>query len=449
MRGAARAMLLGLALALLPAQAAPPPYAPPAADTRVIYSGATLIDGTGAPPRRDMAVVVEGETIRAVVPVRDLDANLRNGAEVVDLKGRYLLPGLIDSHVHLATPPDRPFAEAMMRRDLYGGITAVRDMADDLRQIADLARASRVGEMPGPDIFFAAVMAGPSFFDDPRTRAVTAGAEPGHVPWMQAIDDATDLPLAVAMARGTGATAIKIYANLPPHLVKTITAEAHRQKFKVWAHGMVFPTPPADVVGAGPDVISHVCYLAYQAMDRRPESYQARFPVDASLFARDNPAMTALFRDIAKRGMILDATIRVYAAAEERARSDPNAKPVHCTSDLAARLTAQAVREGVIVSAGTDGFSAKGDPWPALYGELDLLAKKAGLSNAAVIRAATLTGAQTIGEEARMGSIAPGKLANMIVTAKDPLADIANLKSLEMTVKRGRRFQRMDYRTEQ
>src|SRR3546814_6326172 len=102
------------------------------------------------------------------------------GAEVVDLGGQYLLPGLIDSHQHLATPPDRRRAEALMRRDLYGGITAVRIMADDLRPIAELARASLVGEIAGPDLYFAALVAGPSFFEDPRTKAIAAGAVPGE-----------------------------------------------------------------------------------------------------------------------------------------------------------------------------------------------------------------------------------------------------------------------------
>ena len=142
-----------------------------------------------------------------------------DGAEVVDLAGRFVIPGLIDSHQHLATPPDRVQAEAWLRRMVYGGVTAIRDMADDLRQIADLARACLVGEIPGPDIRYAALMAGPSFFDDPRTWQVSPGETPGTVPWMQAITDETDLVIATALARGTHASAIKIYADLPAELV--------------------------------------------------------------------------------------------------------------------------------------------------------------------------------------------------------------------------------------
>jgi imidazolonepropionase-like amidohydrolase len=316
-------------LAALSIGAAPPSllprFAPEAKGTSVVYRHANLIDGTGAPLRADMAVVVDGETIKAVVRDSDLSPVQLQGAQIVDLSGRYLLPGLIDSHQHLATPPRRRAAQAWLRRDLYGGITAVRDMADDLREVADLARAARLGEIEAPDIYYAALMAGPSFFDDPRTQAAAQGAVAGKVPWMQAIDDRTNLRSAVAMARGTGAIAIKVYANLPARLVERITAEAHRQKMQVWAHGMVFPATPAEVAAAGVDVMSHVCYLAYQVSERRPARYQDRFPVDYAKLRGDNPVMASLFADMKRRGIILDATLRVYVAAEASAR--PGGKP--------------------------------------------------------------------------------------------------------------------------
>jgi imidazolonepropionase-like amidohydrolase len=435
-----RSLLLA-GLGLLLAGAAP--FEPLHIGTRIVYRHAALIDGTGAPLRADMAVVTDGERIAAVLPDRALTPARLAGAEQVDLSGRYLLPGLIDSHQHLATPPDRPAAEASLRRDLYSGVTAVRDMADDLRQVGDLARAAHVGEIPSPDIYYAALMAGPSFFEDARTQAAALGADAGHVPWMQAIDDRTDLPLAVAMARGTSASAIKIYANLPGRLVAAITAEAHRQHILVWAHGMVFPATPEEVVGAGVDTVSHTCYLAYQAMAKRPDSYQHRFPVDYPLFTQDNPAMHALFTEMHRRGTILDATLRVYQGVEAGARQAGNTP--QCTVALAAKLTNQAWRAGVLISAGTDGETERNQPWPAVFDEFELLAGPAGLPPADVIRAATLTGAMAMGQQKEMGSIEPGKLANMAVLARNPLEDVHNFRSVVLTVKRGRRFPRADY----
>src|SRR3546814_12765945 len=112
------------------------------------------------------------------------------------------------------------------------------------------------------------------------------------------------------MARGTFATGLKIYANLPAHLIRALTEEAHRQGLMVWAHGMVFPTPPAQVIDAGPDVVSHTCYLAYQASEKRPQSYQERFPVDyARLEYGDNSVLAALFREMRRQGLLLAATL--------------------------------------------------------------------------------------------------------------------------------------------
>lgn len=438
-----RALATFLLVSVSPALAQPA-FAPAPDSERVVYRHATLIDGTGAPARRDMAVVTRGERIVAVVPDSALTPALTEGARSIDLTGRFLLPGLIDSHQHLATPPARRQAEAQLRRDIYSGITATRIMADDLRSIAEIDRAARVGEIPGPDLYFAAVVAGPSFFADPRTRAISGGGwTPGETPWAQSIDDRTNIPLAIARARGTGAMAIKIYANLPPRLVRRLADEAHRQGMAVWAHGMVFPTPPADVIAAGPDVISHTCYLAYQVQQRRPESYQARSPIDPAPFARDNPVMARLFAEMRRRNIILDPTLRVYREVERRS---PASRPPYCTLDLAARLTDQARRAGLLLSAGTDGDTPREAPYPSLHEELELLVTRAGMTPLEAIRAATQIGAMTMGQGRQMGVVAPGYLANLVVLERDPVAEISNMRSVRFTVRRGRTFQRADYR---
>src|ERR1044072_2263017 len=170
---------------------------------RIVYHGATLIDGPGAAPQPGLAGIASGGRIEAVLPAARLTSQMTEGAEVVDLAGRWLLPGLIDSHQHMATPPNRRLAEAHLRRDLYSGITATRIMADDLRSIAELDRAARAGGVSGPHLYYAALLAGPGLVAAPRTRAVSFGYTPGQAPWAQAIGADTDLPLAIARARGT------------------------------------------------------------------------------------------------------------------------------------------------------------------------------------------------------------------------------------------------------
>ncbi|TWB23486.1 imidazolonepropionase-like amidohydrolase [Nitrospirillum amazonense] len=418
----------------------------PAPEAVVIYRGATLIDGTGTAPRADMAVVTKGQDIALVVPAGQVPAELARGATVVDASGLYVLPGLIDTHVHLATVPNRKVEEALLRRAVYGGVTAERDMAGDTRALADLARSALLGEIPAPDIYYAALMAGLSFFKDPRTAASAKGATPGEVPWMQAITPATDLKVAVALARGTGASAIKIYANLPADLVAGITREAHAQGFRVWAHAMVFPATPAEEIEAGVDVLSHACMLAYQALPVKPTQYHDRAPVDPARIGNPDPLLAGLFDGMKHHGQVLDATVRVYAEGDKRWAGKPNPPGSYCPGDLAARITAQAHAAGVAVSAGTDGETPAADAYPALHEELELLVRQAGFTPLAAIQAGTQMGARALNLESRMGTVAAGKLANLVFVAKDPTQDIANLRSVVYTVKRGRRYNRTDFR---
>lgn len=407
----------------------------------VVYQGATVIDGTGAAPHSNMNIVVKGERIEAIVPA----ARFRRlpGMRVEDAGGLFALPGLIDSHVHLASPPDRRYAEAVLRRDLYSGITAVRDMAGDARALADLSRAAKLGEIDSPDISYAALVAGPEFFADPRTAESTKGEIAGQVPWMRAVTPGMDLPRTIAEAHGTGATAIKIYADLPGELVSSIAEEAHRQHMLVWAHAAVFPASPAEVIGAGVDVVSHACLLAYQASAKVPAAYHNRAPVEEEKFAQANPAVEALFDEMKRRGTILDATLWVYDVMWKL----PNASPKpYCSLALAEKLTAQAHRAGVEISAGTDSDAPWQERYPSLFHEMSLLVHAAGMTPAEALRASSLIGARTIGQEKEMGTLEAGKLANIVFTAKNPLDDIETLQSVTMTVKRGKLYRRHDYR---
>lgn len=418
---------------------------PPAqarADTITVYRGATVIDGTGTPPKPDMAIVTRGERIEAIVPDSQAERYAKDATEI-DVHRLFAIPGLIDSHVHLATVANRRYAEALLRRDVYSGVTAVRDMAGDARFLADLSRAAWLGEIPAPDIAYAALMAGPEFFKDPRTIDSARGAVAGEVPWMRAITPSTDLTLAVAEAKGTGATALKIYADLPDELVRAVTDQAHRQHLLVWAHAAVFPASPREVIDAGVDVVSHSCLLAYQASPEMPRAYHNRPPVDAKLLANNDHLLDPLLADMKQHGTILDATLYVY----DKMWKVPNAQPPpYCSLTLAEKIAAETHRAGVSISTGTDAPGDWSDPYPSLYQELWLLVHQAGFSPKEALIASSRIGAMTMGKSGEMGTLEPGKLADIALVANDPLADIDNLKSIVMTVKRGRLYRRGDYK---
>lgn len=440
-------MLHRIAFASCLLLAAPAMAAAPAAKPPIVYDGVTVIDGTGAAAKPGMAIIARDGRIDSIVPSaqwkKRLGAKLAATAQVIDLHGDYALPGLIDSHVHLATSPDPVFEQAELRRFIYSGVTTVRDMAGDTRALGWLARQTMLHQMAGPDIYYAALMAGPQFFHDPRTIAAAQGATPGAVPWMQAMTDDTDIPLAVARAKGTSATALKLYADMPGELDAKITAEAHRQGLLVWGHAATFPATPKEVVDAGEDVVSHACMLAYQVSNPIPPEYHHRAPVDADKFANGTSLLDPLFADMKARHTILDATIYVYKAMWKE--TPPNAPPPYCKTELAARITAAAHKAGIEISTGTDADSDWDKPLPSVYDEIDLLVKSAGFTPMQAIHSATLVGAKTVGQEKNMGSLEPGKRANILFVSKDPLTDIDNLRSTVLTVKDSEPFWRKDY----
>jgi imidazolonepropionase-like amidohydrolase len=413
-------------------------YGFPGADQKkVAYIGATVFDGTGAAGRSDMVIVTRAGRIAAILPASNYRAP--KGTEVVNVRGKFVIPGLIYSHVHLATSANPSAAKAYLVRELYSGVTAVRDMAGDVRPLGELKREAEFDEIPSPDIYYAAVMAGPAFFVDARTHQAARGRVAGQVPWMQAVTPQTDMPVAIAQAYGTGATGIKVYADVSASLLDAITAEAHRQGMLVWAHAAVFPARPSEVADAGVDVMSHACMLGYEVSDPIPqEAMHPPVPVDAHKLELPNARLDALLSDMKQRGTILDATLYVYFSDDSG---------VDCKYALAAKLAGEAYRAGIPLSAGTDDEPGDSkDAYSALLQELILLVDGAGLTPADAILAATVNGARTIGREQDMGSIEAGKLANFDILDKDPLVDIHNIRSVYVTVKNGIRYKRSQYR---
>jgi imidazolonepropionase-like amidohydrolase len=431
---------LALALGLQPA-AAQPESAPPV----TVYRGATLVDVRSGELRRGVTIVARGETIAALLPP---GAALPAGAETVDVAGLYAIPGLIDVHQHVENGRGRGPAEAVLRREIYSGVTAVRDMIGDARILAYLSRASRFGEIAAPDLDFAGLMAGPGYFIDGRMDDLARGGIAGKVPWLQEIGPETDLPLAIARIAGTGARGVKVYGNLDSATVARIVAEAHRQGLAVWAHAAVFPATPREVVEAGADSVSHVCMLAYQTLAVPPVSYHDRAPLDQAALMRGpvHPALAGLFQAMKARGTVLDTTVAVYHLIERLRRELPGHKPpTYCDSALAERIAGQAYAAGVTLATGTDAPAPTASPWPEVFDEMDFL-RKAGVPPLEVLRAATLNGAKALAREEELGAIEPGKLADIAFLTENPLAEKAQWRSVVLTVKRGVRYWRRDYK---
>lgn len=141
---------------------------------------------------------------------------------------------------------------------------------------------------------------------------------------------------------------------------------------------------------------------------------------------------------------ILDATIYVYKAMWDE--TGPKSPPPYCKTELAARITKAAHQAGIEISTGTDADSDWDKPLPSVFDEIALLVNSAGFTPMEAIRAATLVGAKTVAQEKNFGTLEAGKRANILFVAKDPLADIQNLRTTVLTVKDSEEFWRSKYR---
>jgi imidazolonepropionase-like amidohydrolase len=258
---------------------------------------------------------------------------------------------------------------------------------------------------------------------------------------MQAITAKTNIPLAVAEAKGTGATGIKLYANLPAALVESITAEAHRQGLRVWAHATVFPAGPSDLVHAGVDTVSHSPYLVWEAAPRVPDDYRMRARGDFEDIKPRAPEILALFDAMKKHDTILDATLLVFRNEAERHPQSVGAGIMPWSY----AVTKLAHQRGVLIDAGTDGAGlpyGKDGPdlgqMPSVHQEMALLVEHAGFTPLQAIEAATEVGAAALGQAAKRGTITPGKLADLVVLDADPSRDIHNTTKIDFVVKHGR-----------
>jgi imidazolonepropionase-like amidohydrolase len=432
---AAGRSMRGLLLGLVVACAAPGVHA--AAFLELVDF--ELVDGTGAPARHVDRLVARDGVIVAI------DAAGSGGTPAkgdrwqrIDLGGGWVMPGLVDTHVHVARFPDtRAKAERILRAALRGGVTSVRDLAGDARALADLERAIGAGELVAPTIVYSAMFGGPDIFQQGPTASMASGREPGDAHWARVLTTPDELPRLVAQAAGTGARNVKVYGDLDAPLATALIRESKRQGLQTTAHGTVFPARPSDLVEAGVGSLSHAPYLVWEGVDVVPDDYRKRIAGPWQSIAPDHPKLRALYARMAAKGTFLDATLFVFRAMNDYSPevNAPWAKEAFAWSVRAVRAAHAA---GVRVTTGTDWFEPR-DEWglPNTHEELALLVGEAGFSAMDAIVAGTRNGAAALGLGATHGTIENGKFADLVVLEASPLEDIRNTTKIRLVVRHG------------
>jgi imidazolonepropionase-like amidohydrolase len=386
----------------------------------------------------DTTVVISGNHIQAVG--KDAEVALPTGIEVIDAKGKTLLPGLWDMHVHLS--------EDQGLFDLAAGVTSVRDLANDIDQLLDMRRRWNSGEGIGPRVLMAGFIDGPGPYAGPTKVLVSTEKE--ALDW---VDRYAKL----------GYVQIKLYSSLDPLLVPAIVKRAHALGLRVSGHipnGM----NAEQAVREGFDEIQHVNFLMLNFLDpkidtRKPDRFSevAKHGTEVDLKSARVKRFIALLKE---RGTVSDPTLATFEGMfkTEAGEIDPGLAPV------ADRLPPQVQRglytgglnppadqiqhyrdsyrrmeemvkalydAGVTIVAGTDSLAGF-----TLHRELELYVE-AGIPAPETLRIATLGAAKVMKRDQELGSVTPGKLADMILVDGDPASHISDIRRVVLTVKDG------------
>lgn len=390
--------------------------------------GARLIDGTGAPELDDATVVMRDGLIEAV-GARGSVA-IPGGIAVMDARGKTMIPGLWDMHVHFEQV-EWPAAQ------LAAGVTTARDVGNELELAVGLRDAIRDGRAVGPRMLLAGLVDGA-----PDGLGVQLAGTP---------DEARAM---VRRYHDAGFQQVKVYQSVPPALVSVIAAEAHRLGMTVTGH---VPTgmDAFQFVEAGADQINHVGFVL-AVMTPPPAPGQPRAPVDLSssearrAIAFFGAHRTVLDPTLARSEENVHPKDSLFSAYEPGAAKAPpelaevlnaSGSPRETAERRMAALTralpiVNALRKaGVPIVAGTDLVV----PGHSIARELELEVR-GGFTPMQAIQAATIVAARAMGLDHESGTIQPGKRADLVLLDGDPLTSISDVRRVSAVVTAGRMY---------
>lgn len=404
---------------------------------KVVLRNASIFDAHSGKLVPGQDVVISGNRIASV---QATGKALPTGAEVVDASGKTLLPGLWDMHAHVSDN------DGLL--NLAAGVTTVRDLANDTDQL--LARRKRIAA--GEEVGTRIVMAG--FLDGPG---------PYHGPTKVLVSTPQEVRSQIAKYKQLGYVQIKVYSSIKPELVPVIVEEAHKRGMRVSGHVPAGMTA-AECVKLGFDEIQHVNFLALNFMpDVKETRTPARFTEPGKRFRDinlDSAEVTNFIAFLKRSGTAIDPTMATFepmftakpGQVPDAWKAAADRLPVQfrrglltgglpTTGDLEkqyresyanmVRLVGKMHQAGIPVEVGTDdtaGFT--------LMRELELDVK-AGIPAAAALRSATLGAAHIMKMDKDLGSVEPGKLADLALFDGDPIADINAIRKASWVMKDG------------
>ena len=404
--------------------------------TVIAIRGVTLIDGTGRAPVTGATVVIEGGRIRDV----GASVTAPPGATIIDGAGKFLIPGLIDAHVHLRGGRGGSQSAADQEREgiralhgyLYSGVTTVFDAGNRPEYIMGLRAKEQSGAIVSPRIFATGgTVASPNGHGGPYN----VEAWPADRKLLdQHLATKPDLAKIGQDEHGWGTR--PLINQLPTDLLEKIIRYYHSKGVRIIIHTSN-EHETLEAIYAGADTMAHPIIQAPESEAYLKMMSVKHVPTVSTLTIGDNYSRVAEHPEFVDQPLYaetLEADERQRIKTEESAKQKENrwAQWMKVMTPVAQDNMKRLNEVGKdIVAAGTDQTSG-----PALHRELELLAGS-GISPADVIVIATRNAARALGKQETLGTIEAGKLADMVLLKADPTRDINNAKLVDTVIKNG------------
>jgi imidazolonepropionase-like amidohydrolase len=393
----------------------------------MVLQNVSVIDVVSGVCEDNMDIVVKGQRISSIT-MHDPD-RYDKAAKLIDLTGKFAIPGLIEGHTHISGTPEKN-----LTRSLGMGLVALRDMGGDGAYLMELQEAVKSGELSAPDIHFSALMGGRDLIiNDPRARLSTPPSYAlGQAPWMRMVEDSSDFKQIIQDARDCGATGIKMYAHLTSRMCSELAKEAKKEGLKVWAHSFVYPATVNDVVRSGVEVVSHASGLLLDDDWSLEKDGSLAFD-SIRMYSGQLDSTLSLMKE---KDVVLDPTL-VILKWQIMQQSDDRTTKKLC--NMLYEVVRRAYERGVKIVAGTDDphvLASDGESL-TLHEEMEALVINAGLPPIEALRAATINNAEILGIDSTQGSLEVGKLADLVILDRNPLDNIENIRVVNMVIKSG------------
>ena len=394
-------------------------------------------------------VVVRGDRIVAVGPAAT--TAIPDGATVIDATGKSVIPGFWEMHLHLGGASET----AVGAMQLAAGVTTARDLASDIDYAVSQRDRAKLGTLLSPRLILAGFLEGPGLWAGPTAVLVRTEAEARS--WVARYDS-------------LGFRQVKLYNLVHPDLVPTIVAEAHQRGMRVSGHiprGLTVQ----NAVQLGFDEVNHIAFLVSTFFQDslylpRMRAYSQVAAATAPAFDVNAPGVSELIAFLKAHNTVIDPTLGAFhsgtpladgshpilgpalawfsPAARRAMQSATSSAPspasiaAQAVDATYARLVKRLFDGGVSLVAGTD--NAIGVTY---HGELELY-ERAGIPAAAVLQIATINAARAMKEDRDYGSIAVGKVADLVIVNGRPAEHISDVRRTETVVRAGRVYRSAD-----